>query len=536
LSALDGALPDLESAIMLSDEQQSLFTEKAYAFQILAKHKCGNTDYEGAMRFATESLQIFETLADRRGTLGSLTITGDIQVGRFDYAAALETYRNALAICDELGDRSRKAEMLAGIGSLYAALSDYATALEFHHKSLFIRKETSDKNGIAVALGNIGNTHFALSDYDSALEFHRQSLAISEELDDKTGIALSQNNLGDVYTAISDYDGALKCHHKSLFLCELTGDETGMAMSLQGIGEAYFMHGNYAEALEHEQKSLEIAEATGNKRVQVYALTGIGQAFSKLGDEPQAESFFLKAATLAAELGMKKETYEAYQELAAVYERAANFEKAYHAHKQFHRIKENVFGEEQMRKREGLEILRQTEKLQLENGLSERMLLSVLPKQIVERLKAGEGVIADAYSDVSILFADIVGFTVLASGTSPEALVIFLNDVFSRFDVLTKKFGLEKIKTIGDAYMVAGGLLERSETHLERLAEMALEMQREMDDYDGGAVQLKVRIGMHCGAAVAGVIGTEKLLYDLWGDAVNTAARMESHGVAGEIH
>ncbi|MBC8043104.1 MAG: adenylate/guanylate cyclase, partial [Rhizobacter sp.] len=82
----------------------------------------------------------------------------------------------------------------------------------------------------------------------------------------------------------------------------------------------------------------------------------------------------------------------------------------------------------------------------------------------------------------------------------------------------------------------AGGLLERSETHLERLAEMALEMQREMDDYDGGAVQLKVRIGMHCGAAVAGVIGTEKLLYDLWGDAVNTAARMESHGVAGEIH
>ena len=170
---------------------------------------------------------------------------------------------------------------------------------------------------------------------------------------------------------------------------------------------------------------------------------------------------------------------------------------------------------------------------------SETLLLNILPAPIAHRLKSGERAIADKFDSVTVLFADIVGFTKLSARTTPEELVQGLNAIFERFDALAKKYGLEKIKTIGDAYMVAGGLPERSDDHCERVGMFALEIQAIMQEESlrtsaGECVQL--RIGIHTGEAVAGVIGTSKFSYDLWGDTVNTASRMESHGEAGRIH
>ena len=171
-----------------------------------------------------------------------------------------------------------------------------------------------------------------------------------------------------------------------------------------------------------------------------------------------------------------------------------------------------------------------------EHARSEGLLLNILPGPIAERLKRGEQVIADQFGDVTILFADIVGFTQLSARIAPEELVSMLSAVFSAFDDLAERHGVEKIKTIGDAYMVVGGLPEPRPDHAEAVAAMALDMQAavariglELGRHIG------LRIGIDSGPVVAGVIGSRKFAYDLWGDAVNTASRMESQGVENAI-
>jgi class 3 adenylate cyclase len=171
-----------------------------------------------------------------------------------------------------------------------------------------------------------------------------------------------------------------------------------------------------------------------------------------------------------------------------------------------------------------------------ERERSEQLLLNVLPAQIAARLKQGEEVIADGFPDVTVLFADLVDFTQRSQETTPERVVRVLDDLFSALDGLAERHGLEKIKTIGDAYMAVGGLPEPRPDHAEAVAEMALAVREEVARHlDPGGRPLAVRIGIDTGPVVAGVIGRRKFSYDLWGDTVNTASRMESHGVAGCI-
>jgi class 3 adenylate cyclase len=182
------------------------------------------------------------------------------------------------------------------------------------------------------------------------------------------------------------------------------------------------------------------------------------------------------------------------------------------------------------------EAVRTRRALALEQQRSERLLLNVLPAPIAARLKQGEELIADDFAEVTVLFADIVDFTPHSARLSPQQVVQTLNDLFSTFDQLARRLGLEKVKTIGDAYMVAGGLPDPRPDHAQAVAEMALAMRREAAKRtDPSGRSLQVRIGLDSGPVVAGVIGTAKFSYDLWGDTVNTASRMESQGLPGCI-
>ncbi len=191
-----------------------------------------------------------------------------------------------------------------------------------------------------------------------------------------------------------------------------------------------------------------------------------------------------------------------------------------------------------------METKRLYDQLVAEKKVSERLLLNVLPQSIAERLKGRPeavaenftAVIADSFDEVTVLFADIVGFTKFSAGVIPEILVDILNDIFIRFDTIADYHGVEKIKTIGDAYMAAAGLPIAVADHASRAAHMALDMLEAVNRFNKhSSHQLQVRIGLDTGAVTAGVIGKRKFLYDLWGDVVNTASRMESHGVAGRI-
>jgi class 3 adenylate cyclase len=194
-------------------------------------------------------------------------------------------------------------------------------------------------------------------------------------------------------------------------------------------------------------------------------------------------------------------------------------------HDMFRRVRQEIYDRRQAEA-----------KLRAEQEKADRLLLNILPAEIAEKLKQDQSAIADRFEEVTILFADIVSFTELSTKISPVELVSCLNEIFSAFDQLAEQHDLEKIKTIGDAYMVVGGLPTPRPDHAAAIAQMALDMQREITRFQtrlGTSFQL--RIGIHTGTVVAGVIGLKKFSYDLWGDAVNLASRMESHGMVGEI-
>jgi adenylate cyclase len=174
--------------------------------------------------------------------------------------------------------------------------------------------------------------------------------------------------------------------------------------------------------------------------------------------------------------------------------------------------------------------------IEAEQAKVERLLLNVLPRAIADRLKQSDEPIVDSFAEATVLFADLVGFTSFSAQISPAVVVRLLNDIFSAFDVLAERHGLEKIKTIGDAYMAVAGLPVPRADHAEKTAELALDMRTELEQFNRiHGTSLRMRIGINTGPAIAGIIGKHKFIYDLWGDTVNTASRMESHGVPGCI-
>jgi adenylate cyclase len=175
--------------------------------------------------------------------------------------------------------------------------------------------------------------------------------------------------------------------------------------------------------------------------------------------------------------------------------------------------------------------------LQDEQDRSERLLLNILPGPIAERLKYDKQTIADGFADVSVMFVDIVNFTRIAEGMTPQQVFAMLNRIFSSFDELAEKFGIEKIKTIGDAYMVAGGLNNEQGNYSQAICELALAMRDLLrTDFEVNSLHLEVRIGIGTGPVVAGVVGKKKFIYDVWGDTVNLASRITSEGVPGMVH
>lgn len=178
-----------------------------------------------------------------------------------------------------------------------------------------------------------------------------------------------------------------------------------------------------------------------------------------------------------------------------------------------------------------------TQALEEERLHSEKLLHNILPAIIADRLQKGESVIAESFPEVTVLFADIVGFTQLAAQLGPREIVSMLNDIFGRFDDLVTEYKLEKIKTIGDCYMVVGGVPNRSPTHCQQVADFALAALESLNEYAADFTQpLRIRIGMHTGTVVAGIVGRQKFAYDLWGDVVNIASRYESTGAPNRIH
>ncbi|MBK7985671.1 MAG: tetratricopeptide repeat protein [Ignavibacteria bacterium] len=553
------ALPFSEQALTLTEQIASKKLQ-AKALGNIGNLHINLSDYLRALDYFGRALSLSEELGNKAGVATCLGNIGNVYYYLSDYALALEYYGKALALNEALGNQAGMARHFGCIGNVHYSLSDYARALEYMGKALELDEELGNKAGVAAWLGNIGTVHSRLSDYAHALEYLGKALALHEELGNKAGVAACLGNIGNVHKNLSDYARALEYLGRALSLAEELGDKSGVATWLGNIGIVHINLSEYPLALEYYAKALVLDEELGNKRGVAGHLGNIGATYAQQDfegyDPAKAEEFLLRAIDLSTDIGYKAALIELHKNLSYLYEHDQRFGDAFTHYKKYIAIKDEVNVEE-VKKQESLrdqqkQAAAREKEMEIERTRfqeRENILNNILPEGITQRLIKGENPIADHYDSVSVLFMDIVEFTTLCTKVSAQQLVHLLNAIFSSADAVMREFGMEKIKTIGDAYMAVAGAPIVQEDHAQRAANAALKLLEVMQNlvvsfppeygdrsWIESIPEIEVRIGLHCGPAAAGVVGENKFLYDLWGDAVNTASRMESRGEAGKIH
>jgi len=518
------------------------------------------SDNAKALEYYQKALFINEEIGDKDGIARNLGNIGNVFNELSDYPKALEFYSKALQIFEEIENKHDIALSLGNIGMMYWNLSDYTKAIEYYQKAMFIYEEIGNNDGLAINLGNIGLVYLQLLDNQKALEYYERALIIYNHIGNKEGIARNLGNIGNIYSDLMDYPKSLEYFQKALLYYEDIENKRGIAINLGNIGIVYKNLSDYSKALEFYQKSLLINEEIGRKEGIAINLVNIGSIYasneSQFYDNIKAEEFLQRTVQLAEEISSKNILEEAYKELHYLRINERNFEDALHYHKKSISLKEEIQTIEAKKQAERFDIERkdaEREKLLAEERgrLLEResILRNILPDSVTERLVKGENPIADHFESVSVLFMDLVGFTSFSSNAPPKQLVYLLDSIFTKADEIVEHFGLEKIKTIGDGYLAVANVTRPLKDHQVATAMSAIHLMETLKDFtvnipaelgDTAWISemndLEIRIGIHTGEVVAGIIGKNKYTYDLWGDAVNVASRMESNSEAGRIH
>lgn len=521
----------------------------AEAYQNLGINNSVKGNYDEAKEQFHKSLDIYKKLGKKEWISRLLGNLGAVSMSQSDFTAALDYYQQALDI-DNTGINA--ARQLGNIGLVYTNLKDYQKALDYNIRALRLSKKLNDRDRVSKQLSNIGLNYSYLKDYNKALEYYKKALVLDEQLKNPRGQAIRLGNIGVLYWDLYDYEKALEYYDKALKKNQELGSKSGIAINLNNLGELYF-------------------RLSQDSVVQRLQNTSSIFSFNKEANLETALEYSKKAKDIASNIGNKRQLIEIYHTLDRVSFSMGDYLTAYNYQGEWARLNDSVFSVEKATEIANLEARKENEirekamKLKdlkllrkrneqyvlmagifsiavilviivLQRRKSEKLLLNILPPKIAKRLKRNEKNIADRFDEVSIIFIDIVEFTSYSKLNQPEIVVTALNDIFTKFDLILAKYGLEKIKTIGDSYMAVAGLPEPNPNHAISTAKFALEVKEVIKSYvtpDGH--ELMFRIGIDTGPVVAGVIGKSKFSYDLWGDAVNTASRMESTGLPNEI-
>ena len=518
------------------------------------------SDNPKALEYFQKALFINEEIGNKEGIARNLGNMGNVYIELSDYPKALEYYGKSLQIFEEIESKHEIALSLGNIGLVYTNLSDYPKAIEYYQKAMFINDEIGNQDGSSTNIGNIGLVYSELKDYPKALEYYQRAVIIYEKTGNKEGIARNFGNIGNVYSDLLDYPKALEFFQKALHYYKQIENKRGIAINLGNIGIVYKRLSDYSKALEFYQKSLLINEEIGRKDGIAINLVNIGTIYaiidSQYYDSQKAEEFLLRSVNLAEEIGAKHILEEAFNQLHTLRTSERKFEEALEFHKKYISLKIEIQSIEAKKQAERFDVERKDaereKQLAEERGRfleRESILRNILPDSVTDRLVKGESPIADYHETVSVLFMDLVGFTSLSSKAPPKQLVYLLDAIFQKADEIVETYGLDKIKTIGDGYLAVANVITPLVEHQKATAMAALQLLETMKDFtvnipsDLGETDwiqnmndLEIRIGIHTGEVVAGIIGKNKYTYDLWGDAVNVASRMETNSEPGRIH
>ena len=508
---------------------------------------------------------------------------------------AIEYWNKSLEKYKQLKDEVGEANILSNIGAIYFNGGVDDKALEYYLQSLKLAEKTGDKLRILTALNNIGGVYFNKEATKiKALPYFIKSLDLSKEVNDKEATGTAAVNLGEYYFWKKNDSLALE-YYKEAIIAYNNSENSPYAYNK--MGEVYERRGSYNLAKSYHNKALTIAEKLQGSLDIVQSLKGLGVSFISTGNVSEGLAYLKRAEKLGTEFKFSNELKDVYIELADAYSGMNDYKNAYLYQTKFTSIKDTLYNLETDKKlgslqfefdlekkenqinlltkdkelqeislkrqrlaknaflagalmilfitvmlyRNYLRKVRTNKLLDQQKDEIEKLLLNTLPAKIAKELQETGHAQSREYDQVSVLFSDFVDFTKLAEKDSAAELVNHLNKCIGAFDDIMGKYELEKIKTIGDAYMCAGGIPDPSAGHVYRIVMAAQEMVEFMDSINAdrekmGLAPWKIRIGIHVGHLVAGIVGKKKYIYDIWGSTVNIASRMESNSEAGRIN
>ena len=549
---------------------------------------------DSARNFAGQAIALAEKIGDRKGLALSLKNMGISYYSR-DNKVALEYWEKSLAAYKTNRDSAGIANLMSNIGAIYMNEGDDVNAAEYYMNALAIAEKINDKLRIATVLNNMGSIYnHREATSPKALEMYLRSLPLSEELKDKNSIGTTSANIGEIYLKKKQYDSAIYYFNKSL--TALANTEK-VAQPLNNLGAVYDSLGQYPRALEYHRQADSIGKKFQNIRYQIIALTGLGDVYLKVRDYQRSYEAYREAEKIASanrQNFLKKPIYEG---LSGIYEQKNDFRTAYVYQRLLTALKDTLYNADEQKRLGSVvfdyEIQKKESEIKLltqENLLSDlelkrqkfaknaliaglglvsliifilyrdylnkiktnklldsqkaeiqSLLSNILPDEVAAELQRDGVATPRFYESASVLFTDFKSFTKLADKLSPQEVIAELNSCFNVFDDIIDRFGIEKIKTIGDAYMCAGGIPVPDPDHYKKIVRAAREIQRYVRSRNAereaaGMAPWEIRIGIHVGPIVAGVVGKKKYAYDIWGSTVNIASRMESNGEPGQIN
>jgi len=522
---------------------------QAYTLQSIAYEMQG--DFTKAMELAEKSIAGNEAIGNKAGISEAEIVMGVLLEEQGIYPQALERYSRALAIDEDINNREGMAMSLNNIGNILNNQGNSSKALEYYKKALAIDEELGIKQGIAAEVGNIGNIYQQQGDTEKALEYFERSLKLNQEIGDKYGLASTYSSLASLYHREGNDLKSLEYYQKALSAFEEMGMPQEVANNLNRIGLFHMHQGDYNQGLKYCQDGYNMAKDMGAIVVQELSCQCLYNGYKQLGNEGMALTYFEERITLKDSIYNEENTRKLTQ-VQMQYE----FSKK-EAARQAEQEKKDAIASEELERQKlarngfigGFAVVLlfagvffiQRNRIGKEKQRSEELLLNILPEETAKELKEKGQADAKLVDEVTVLFTDFKGFTAMSEQLSPKELVEDLHMCFSLFDEICEKYGVEKIKTIGDAYMAAGGLPTPNQTHAKDVVKAALEMAKVVEDGKAKKIAqnlpfFEVRVGVHTGPVVAGIVGVKKFQYDIWGDTVNTASRMESSGEVGKVN
>lgn len=523
-------------------------------------------DFDKSLEFQREALQIYEQIKDTAAAARAHYGLGYLLQEMGLYPEAYDQVNLYREYVENQNDTKGKARAYSLLGHIRFELEKFGESQRWYEQALKIREMLADSAYLADALSDLANV---LDEADTArtgmaIPYYVRALAILKARDDQSGLAALYNNLADAYKHLRQFDKGLYYLGESQRIRAELDDQPGLMETYNTYGDLLFGQRKFKESLRYVDAYYKIADHIKDEKYIQKAYKDFAKIYAALGDYKKAYQYRVQYD----ELRYKRLNETSARDFERKEMLFSDGRRKREIERQQHLIELNkadlarsrtiaialiggaillillvglLLNRNRLRARVNRELAAKNETIERERARADDLLKNILPDKTAEELKLHNTVQPVRYDSVTVLFTDFKGFTTIAELVSPEALIAELDECFRLFDAIMLKFRLEKIKTIGDSYMCAGGLPVANDTHPVDMVNAAIEMQRAVQAMmlrkrAAGKPEFEMRIGINTGPVVAGVVGSHKFAYDIWGDTVNTAARLEQGSASHKIN